>query len=49
VRSGTFGAGFFNIAWDGRNDKGELVPGGIYFYQLAAGPQRQARKLVVVR
>jgi len=42
-------AGYFKISWDGRNEKGEAVPGGIYFYQLAAGAQRQARKLVVVR
>jgi hypothetical protein len=42
-------AGYFKISWDGRNEKGELVPGGIYFYQLTAGAQRQAQKLVVVR
>lgn len=42
-------AGYFEIAWDGRNDRGELVPSGIYFYELTAGAQRLSRKLVVVQ
>ena len=49
LSQGRQSAGYFKISWDGRNEKGELVPGGIYFYQLSAGAQRQARKLVVVR
>jgi len=49
ISAGKQSAGYFKISWDGRNEKGELVPGGIYFYQLSAGAQRQARKLVVVR
>lgn len=41
--------GFYEILWDGRSDRGELVPGGLYFYELSAGPHRLARKLVVMR
>jgi len=49
LSQGRQSAGYLKISWDGRNEKGEPVPGGIYFYQLTAGAQRQARKLVVVR
>ena len=27
-------AGRYRVVWDGRNDLGEVVPGGVYFYQL---------------
>jgi len=32
--------------WDGRNDRGERVPAGIYFYQLRAPGFEATRKLV---
>ena len=47
-------AGFYNSRgraayWDGRNNYGELVASGAYFYQLSTPSFRQTRKLVIVK
>ena len=35
--------------WDGRNDVGETVSSGVYFYTLEAGDYRTTRRMTVVR
>ena len=35
--------------WDGRNDMGEVVSSGMYFYTLEAGDYRRTRRMTVVR
>ena len=35
--------------WDGRNDMGESVSSGVYFYTLEAGDYRRTRRMTVVR
>ena len=35
--------------WDGRNEKGESVASGIYFYQLRAGDSSDTRKMVILK
>jgi hypothetical protein len=35
--------------WDGRNDLGEPVSSGVYFYTLEAGDYRITRRMSVVR
>jgi hypothetical protein len=42
-------SGAFTVRWDGRDQRGEPVKSGIYFYKLAAGSWQQVRKLLVVR
>ena len=37
------------VYWDGRNQAGEVVSSGVYFYQLTAGDYRQMRKMVVLK
>jgi flagellar hook assembly protein FlgD len=37
------------IYWDGRNESGETVSSGIYFYSLQTGRTSQTRKLVIIR
>ena len=38
------------IYWDGRNEVGEIVSSGVYFYSLKAnGEIHQTRKLVIIR
>lgn len=37
------------VEWDGRNSRGELVPAGIYVYELNAPGIKAARKLVRLR
>ena len=35
--------------WDGRNEWGERVASGVYFYQLRVGDYSQMRKMVIVK
>ena len=35
--------------WDGRNDSGEMVSSGIYFYQLQAGRDAEVKKMIIVK
>ncbi len=35
--------------WDGRNDAGERMASGVYFYQLVAGQSTSTRKLVILK
>jgi len=35
--------------WDGRNEAGEQVASGIYFYQLGAGDFSQIRRMTVLK
>ncbi len=35
--------------WDGRNDAGERLASGVYFYQLIAGDYTATRRLVIVK
>jgi hypothetical protein len=35
--------------WDGRNDLGELVASGVYYYEVHAGAERLRRRMQVVR
>lgn len=39
-------AGIHGIVWNGTNNLGEEVPPGVYFYQMTAGKQTQARKML---
>ena len=42
-------AGYQRIEWDSKNDKGEEVASGIYFYRIKADEFTQARKMVILR
>ena len=47
-------AGFYNSRsqaayWDGRNELGERVASGVYFYQLTTPEFQQTRRLVIVK
>lgn len=35
--------------WDGRNDSGERVSSGIYFYQIQAGDYSETKKMVIAK
>ena len=42
--------GVHHLMWNGKDNSGRLVPNGIYFYSVKAGPKfRAMRKLVVLR
>ncbi len=42
-------AGPNTIVWDGKNETGENVSSGIYFYRLEAGDLKKTKKMVIVR
>jgi flagellar hook assembly protein FlgD len=35
--------------WDGRNDAGERVSSGLYFYKLTAGQFTQVKRMVILK
>ena len=35
--------------WDGRNDVGEFIAGGVYFVELKAGQYRQVERIVMLK
>ena len=37
------------VYWDGRNDVGEQVASGVYFYHLSAGDYSSTRKMVILK
>lgn len=47
--NGNQGAGLYTIAWDGKNDEGQILPSGTYFYQITAGEFQQVRKMILLK
>jgi len=41
--------GRYEVIWDGKDQVGNDVASGIYFYQLIAGEFSQTRKMVLIR
>ncbi|MDZ7262721.1 MAG: T9SS type A sorting domain-containing protein, partial [candidate division KSB1 bacterium] len=41
--------GSYTIHWDGRDNNGNPVTSGVYFYKMNAGKYQQTRKMAVVR
>ncbi len=46
---GDIAAGIHTIAWDGRDDAGNLVPSGAYFYSLKTEKWEQTRKMILAK
>ena len=42
-------AGSYTLSWDGRNDKGNLLSSGRYFYSLETGGLVQTRKMLFLK
>ncbi|MFC1572692.1 FG-GAP-like repeat-containing protein [Candidatus Eisenbacteria bacterium] len=49
LKDGPSEAGRFDLVWNGRDERGFQVGGGIYFYSLVAGRHKETRKLLVIR
>jgi hypothetical protein len=41
--------GIHSVTWDGRNDAGERVASGVYFYTIQSGERFDSRKMLVLR
>jgi hypothetical protein len=42
-------AGIHQQGWDGRNDDGEMMPTGVYFYRLRSGDFSATRKMLLMQ
>jgi len=47
--NGVQASGFYDVTWDGTNDLGEIVPGGIYLYELRAGGQVTTKRMLFLK
>ncbi|MBN2088313.1 VWA domain-containing protein [candidate division KSB1 bacterium] len=41
--------GFHQIVWSGRNDEGEFVANGVYFYRIVAAKHQQIKKILMLK
>ncbi len=44
-----FEAGNYSTEWDGRNNSGEVVPSGVYFYRIMADNFVEAKKAILLK
>ena len=42
-------AGSYRIQWDGKNDRGQRLPSGLYYYQLRTQESVLTRRMVLIR
>jgi len=49
LASGYYPAGLHHISWNGRDDRGNQLPGGIYLYRLGNDNQRLTKRMVLIR
>ncbi len=42
-------AALYSVDWDGRNNSGESVSSGVYFYRLMAKDFVRTRKMVLLK
>jgi hypothetical protein len=49
LRAGELPAGVHTFDWDGRDDRGSLVPSGLYLYQLKLGDRVLTGRLMIRR
>ncbi|MHB2156493.1 FlgD immunoglobulin-like domain containing protein [Calditrichota bacterium GD2] len=46
---GQFSKGYHQIVWDGTNESGQSVSGGLYFYELRTNHKRILKKMLLVK
>lgn len=42
-------AGVKLVVWDGKNDRDQPAPSGVYVYQIVAGEFTQSRKVILLK
>lgn len=42
-------AGQYTVTWDGRNDSGQSLPSGVYYYELGGNAPSKARKAILLK
>ncbi len=46
---GIYGAGYHQVFWNGKNESGKEVAGGLYFYELKTDNHRIMKKMLLVK
>jgi len=41
--------GFHSVVWDGKDDKGRVLPAGVYFCRMQAGGTSESKRVTLVR
>lgn len=49
VLDGFHSAGDYRTVWDGTDDRGRPVAGGVYFYRLATANETKSRKMLLIK
>jgi Ca-activated chloride channel family protein len=49
LENGAKAPGTYIVVWDGSDTRGELVPSGVYFYTIQAGPYQATRKMLMIK
>lgn len=49
LEEGVRSAGTHTASWDGRNNSGEPVASGTYFYRLTVGKETLTKKLILLK
>jgi hypothetical protein len=42
-------AGYYNVAWDGKDNAGKAAANGVYIYRLEAGDYKATRKMAMIK
>ena len=45
----TMAPGTYTYKWDGKNNRGDTVPSGIYYVKIDAGPLKTMKKLSLLK
>jgi Ca-activated chloride channel family protein len=49
LENGYQAPGNYTVTWDGRNDLGMVMPSGVYFYTIQAGPFQATKKMLMIK
>jgi hypothetical protein len=49
LREGRFGAGSYDVAWDGSSESGAPLASGVYFYRLETSTSTLTRRMALIR
>ncbi|MBN2357145.1 hypothetical protein JXO59_13595 [candidate division KSB1 bacterium] len=42
-------AGIHRVQWDGKNNRGELVPSGVYYLRVQTGDEQRLHRMIFMK